>query len=206
MFWNPFHSFNALRFPCHKMRAFLQLKTSLPQWRTTSQGLARPAPAQCFKNDNLAWMVSVPGDLCMLILKLMMRIMNRFVGQTPNVRSCRVYPGGKRPACCAPRGVSDHSAQPCCGAQHVHQISTWASFVNKVVCWSMIPRSVQCRCQAKAHQTLAWSKIRTKIHHIESPEPNIFNECGTRCAALSRMLNNTWYQNIAHYSCKFIHP
>ena len=59
MFWNPFHSFNVLRLPCHKMMAFLQLKTSSPQWRTTSQGLARPAPAQCFKNDSLAWMVSV---------------------------------------------------------------------------------------------------------------------------------------------------
>lgn len=153
MFWNPFHSFNVLRFPCHKMRAFLQLKTSSPQWRTTSQGLARPAPAQCFKNDNLAWMVSVPWDLCMVILKLMMRIMKRFVGQTPNKRSCRVH-RRKRPACCAPSEVSDHSAQPCCmGAPHVHQLSTWASFVNKVVCWSTIPevRTVSVSSQSTSN-------------------------------------------------------
>lgn len=112
MFWNPFPSFKELRFPCHKMRAFLQLKTSSPQWRTTSQGLARPAPAQCFKNDNLAWMVSVLrilyGDAD---TEVKAEDKETFIGPS-QVEAAEFT--RSRPACCAPRGVSDHSAQPCC--------------------------------------------------------------------------------------------
>ena len=68
-----------------------------------------------------------------------------------------------RPAWCAPSVVSDHSAQPYCIATVFTHISgsTFPSNLyvrlvfNKVVCWSTIPRSAQCRCQAKAHQSLA---------------------------------------------------
>ncbi len=87
-----------------------------------------------------------------------------------------------RPAWCAPSVVSDHSAQPYCIATVFTHISgsTFPSNLyvrlvfNKVVCWSTIPRSAQCRCQAKAHQSLAWQKIRTKVHHIRSG-PTIYS-------------------------------
>lgn len=90
------------------------------------------------------------------ILKFMMRIMKRFVGQTPDVRSCRVYPGENvlHAALHAGYRIIQHNLVAW-GLNMSIKSPLRASFVNKVVCWSMIPRSVQCRCRAKAHQTLA---------------------------------------------------